>query len=702
MLLGTESFAVLTAGLLAVVLGCGGAEVEKEPGQRGKVESDSADVLFGFTNNRGAASIYRGEMLWIPTKTIHLSKFVGRLPGDGWLEEVSGGRVVGRAPGLVIPAPASGTGDVWVGFYGRPLIDRQLFSVLVNGKRVGDVPMVGEGPFGLGVPRKFFVDGENTVRFYFRHVTSTGEKSAEIAWVGVGPQPSDSSDLSELPWRVDGRALAIEADARIEFPFPAQNRNARLRVKMFGTKAGQVQLSLESDTLAKRTLWSGEVSGGVEIEPVLSDFQADINGPLILTVETQGAVEIEAAVVRNRSEEFSPVMADHVLVWVVSSLRADVLSSQRTPNFSRFLEGGLSFPRSITNAPNPQGAHRALMGGRAFSLKSDFIRSQSLAERLGERGYATGLFSAHGYVSDTAGFTRGVDHYENPLKQDRPHSAEVLWRSGRKFLAQHRKGKTFTYFATSEPHVPYMPSEQSLAKEWVGASLFPPSRTAQLQKLTASIGNNITEKEFLRALYLAEVRDADRAFGEMLSELAKLNLKGRVVVLLVGDHGEAFWEHGRVGHGSDVYGEAVRIPIGFGGNGVLQKREASPADLVDVYATILALAGAQPDPFSAGEDLIERTALGRGGKPIVTVAGSEVRSIVSQRLKWVHGTKGSALFDLREDAAEKIDATAQRPRTIRYMRMLDGMFLNYGPFWNGTRWGHIDNVSAGFAAEHDP
>jgi arylsulfatase A-like enzyme len=52
--------------------------------------------------------------------------------------------------------------------------------------------------------------------------------------------------------------------------------------------------------------------------------------------------------------------------------------------------------------------------------------------------------------------------------------------------------------------------------------------------------------------------------GILLGELERQGLRQRTLIVLVSDHGEAFYEHGYEGHARDLYGETVRTPFVIG------------------------------------------------------------------------------------------------------------------------------------------
>jgi len=61
--------------------------------------------------------------------------------------------------------------------------------------------------------------------------------------------------------------------------------------------------------------------------------------------------------------------------------------------------------------------------------------------------------------------------------------------------------------------------------------------------------------------YLAALRETDQQIGELLDFLQSNGLAESTLVVIVGDHGESFDDHGQFGHGGSLYESAVRVPL---------------------------------------------------------------------------------------------------------------------------------------------
>lgn len=61
--------------------------------------------------------------------------------------------------------------------------------------------------------------------------------------------------------------------------------------------------------------------------------------------------------------------------------------------------------------------------------------------------------------------------------------------------------------------------------------------------------------------YLNALHHIDMVFGKLMSKLKELKLYQNTLVVVVGDHGEAFGKHGQWGHPSKIYEENVNVPM---------------------------------------------------------------------------------------------------------------------------------------------
>jgi len=97
----------------------------------------------------------------------------------------------------------------------------------------------------------------------------------------------------------------------------------------------------------------------------------------------------------------------------------------------------------------------------------------------------------------------------------------------------------------------------------------------------------------------------DKFIAALDAELARLNLTDKTILCIIGDHGEAFGEHGLLGHERIPFGEALHIPFVLRAPFLIKpaSKVTKPVGSIDLTPTLLALLGL--DTSSAGFDGID-------------------------------------------------------------------------------------------------
>jgi len=119
--------------------------------------------------------------------------------------------------------------------------------------------------------------------------------------------------------------------------------------------------------------------------------------------------------------------------------------------------------------------------------------------------------------------------------------------------------------------------------------------------------------EHLVARYDGAIRFVDSELARLVERLDELDLEENTLVVVTGDHGEEFYEHGMKTHRHQLFLESVSVPLilrwpaGLPSGKVVEGNTG----LVDVVPTLLSAARLTPDAPTMGRDLIA-LAHGRG------------------------------------------------------------------------------------------
>ncbi|ACY16666.1 sulfatase-like hydrolase/transferase [Haliangium ochraceum] len=741
-------------------------------GEAFAIERQGARPVFDFYDNRAAAVVHAEGALVISCGTADVVKYVDGAYGSPWhLHAALDGRraalVDGLAGELYLPlgealaaedaaAQGGAEGSLWLSIDARAAKPEQLVSVFLNERRLGDIsmPKASWQRYQIEIPAGVAIAGENKLRFYFRHTDELpglpegARSAAAIARIGVGPKRAPEGPVLVAGPAVRGGkrldALQVAQRARLSYYVQVPEGAASLGFAYAGPAAAgagageegdegdegdegeragdgeasgvAMSVSVTREGQAPALLWQGRGRGAgwAQATASLAEYAGEI---VRLDFSSAGAaawgrpeLRVAAAAQAERAEQ-ALARADHVLVWVVSALRGDRVhgSAVPTPGFGHLAERGVDFTQARTSSPVAGPAHVAMLQGRAHQGHSLPAGGSTLAERMRHAGYFTGLISGNGFVNDEAGFARGFTVYENPMRRRHPFHARVLWQRVKRLLQRHAEGRTFLYVVTVEPHLPYRPSEESLAAEWArGAMRFEGTDTIALSESVAAGTEKLTaeERDYVGALYDGEVRDADEAFAAMLEELDAMGIGDRTAVILVGDHGEELWERGGFGHGGHLFQEVLHVPLVIAPPAAARarlggQRVTRAVSTVDLVPTILALAGLPADPGLPGRDLLALAlAPPPTARPIYAHIPGRARSVELAGHKLhvpLHGSP--SLYDLEADPGELRDRFAERPLSARFLRNAFGIGVAYEQVWSHTRWGQPANVRPAFPAD---
>lgn len=180
--------------------------------------------------------------------------------------------------------------------------------------------------------------------------------------------------------------------------------------------------------------------------------------------------------------------------------------------------------------------------------------------------------------------------------------------------------------------------------------------------------------------YLNAMHEFDRQVGRLLAWLRSTGLADTTIVVVTGDHGEAFGiPHAHYGHSYQVYQEDVRVPLIlwnpklFAGAG----RRHTIGAHVDLMPTLADLLGVSPSPSWQGWSLFD------AGKPprayFYGVRDDYLLALRENRWKYIfNATTGrQRLFDLEQDPDEQRDVAASHADLTAVFRQRLAAWVSY-------------------------
>jgi arylsulfatase A-like enzyme len=361
-----------------------------------------------------------------------------------------------------------------------------------------------------------------------------------------------------------------------------------------------------------------------------------------------------------------------IVLVMIDTVRADSLthhgySASTSPNIARWAERGTHFSNAVAASPWTGPSVASIVTGAypdelgIHELEDPLPRAATtLAEVLNDHGYSTAAVVSNGYISEWFGHSQGYDFFHQEEYTGADDNFTPVCTADRvtdRALEWLREAKPpfFLYVHYTDPHDPYLPPA-TWRERFVR---HPGSIDLRLMEQQAFTQARLTKRqvETIRQIYEAEIAFTDYEIGRLLKATSP-----QEIVVIVGDHGEEFLDHGGFLHGHTLFQEMLHVPLLFAGPGVHRANVVDePVSHVDIAPTILDLAGLPQLEDSSGRSLIDRLQRSeRADDPRDLFAVREyggIKAVAARRGSWkmiyVEQTGQQALFDLSRDPNEK-------------------------------------------------
>jgi len=329
-----------------------------------------------------------------------------------------------------------------------------------------------------------------------------------------------------------------------------------------------------------------------------------------------------------------------VIFLVTDTLRQDHLNIYGYPretvvHLKKFADEGVAFRHAISQATMTKISIPSMVTS-LYPLSHTVLgfehglpaSAKTLAEVFREEGYATVSYSSvpftgksnnmhQGYdelqeigsISDNDYRTKTTRHYVDRL---------IVW------LQEHRDVPFFVFLHVFDPHSPFRPRPPY---DTIWGAPGAKDRLAELEadmkkkNIRTGMDNMPTKADYLKTgnkpeellkiytdWYDGSIRGCDAEIGRLLEALREMSLDQDTLMVWAADHGEEFWEHGRLFHGHSVYGELNQVPMVFHWPNSPEIRKGVMIDQqvqnLDIMPTILALANIQGPTNMQGRSLV--------------------------------------------------------------------------------------------------
>ncbi|MEM1249630.1 MAG: sulfatase [Acidobacteriota bacterium] len=374
--------------------------------------------------------------------------------------------------------------------------------------------------------------------------------------------------------------------------------------------------------------------------------------------------------------------ARNVIVYLVDTLRADrtgVYGYGRgtTPRLDAFAQQSLVARHAVAQSPWTRPSVASIFTGlttlsHGVNARNGVLSEElvTLAEILGESGFATAGIISNPNVAGRFGFRQGFDTYD--LLRSRRNRAKDVSEEALQWLAGRDSERPFfLYLHTIDPHGPYQPEEPY--REQFAPAVGAPEKYRRPFMRRLVRGEEVDTERVSRDLsdlYDGEIAQNDAAFGNLLDQLDTLGLSDSTAVVFLSDHGEEFYEHGRWEHGRSLYGEVLDVPLILRLPGCSAQPLVGLSQHVDLLPTLLDALRLEAPIGIEGRSLL-RPADGRPAVSHLEADGFGGIAVTTDQRRlivpWRNLGPSSMLFDRSVDPGESTNLVGQRPLEELYL-----------------------------------
>jgi arylsulfatase A-like enzyme len=413
---------------------------------------------------------------------------------------------------------------------------------------------------------------------------------------------------------------------------------------------------------------------------------------------------------RGASQEDAPdIGPPNIVVIVLDAASAAYFGAygaagDSTPHIDRLARESVLFENAYSQSATTIPSTASLLTGvrgTTHLMSGDTVLPReypTAAELLGRYGYrGFGVIGNPFAGAPALGFARGYEECVQVYALRKLQAVRAAEKSSHfrvtlpedineqvfRLLPRFGTRGSFAYIHYLQPHKPYDPPAEYLSGAATESGHQSPPAGASWNELHAAFlrANQTGEASpstvaELETRYRANLRYVDAGVGALLDRLRREGWYDESVIVLMADHGDAFFKHGRFGHNLTLYDDMLRIPfvIKFPRrDGIAPRRLDDPVETIDLLPTLFDYLGLRIPEHLEGDSLwpLIQGRVRRLDGPEVVVATMR-RNLHAIRLgdhKYLLQVQGEEeLYDLRADPDEQRNRIEEEPAKARALR----------------------------------
>jgi arylsulfatase A-like enzyme len=341
----------------------------------------------------------------------------------------------------------------------------------------------------------------------------------------------------------------------------------------------------------------------------------------------------------------------NIILITIESLRSDVVlmehqEQQVMPHLAELARSGHFFPNCYANSTHSDYSDPCILSSlyplRSTSTRRHYYRREDpwpkvlIYDLLKQYGYATAIFSSQNetwsnmhlfYESPNLDVFFDSRAFEGETSSVEAYFANWLSETGQiagklddavtvdhaiDWIVQQHKSQT-PFFISMNLQTSHFPYERPDHKE-------EPFQPGIVVSGTSFIGYTEENVPVIRNAYYNALHYLDLQIGRLLKILQEMDLRERTIIVITGDHGEAFRENDTVGHAGKPLETVLKVGMLLNCPGLVEPGvDEYLAQAIDIVPTVLGRLGLPIHPAHQGIDLLSRE-----------------RPAIDQRLVFVH------------------------------------------------------------------
>jgi len=375
-----------------------------------------------------------------------------------------------------------------------------------------------------------------------------------------------------------------------------------------------------------------------------------------------------------------------------------------SPNIDRLAGESVLFERAYSQTATTVCSTASLLTGvrETTHLMTTTTRLPekfpTLAEMLSDHGIKTYGFIGNPFAgAEATGLARGYGHcvqvYDlQAFAKTRPKEKSSHFRVTTpedmnaevfKAVDGFGKGGTFSYIHYLQPHKPYDPPEEYKRAFDCGSMAWDDLHVLFELGNEEGTASQATIRH-LEARYRANIKYVDAGVGRLMDRLKRDGLYDESLIILMADHGDAFFKHRRFGHNATLYDDMTRIPLLMKfprSDRVKPRRIGNLVETIDVLPTLFDYLGLAIPDRCEGDSLwlliAGRTRQLVHPEVVTCTIKRNKHAIRVGDYKYIFNLSGAAeLYNLRSDPDEQHNLIGEKPGVATTLRAKLGSMID--------------------------